>query len=635
MISEHALTGMTEVQLAAVHWDDGPMMLLAGPGSGKTRVLTSRIASLLEKSEGEKWRTLALTFTTRAADEMRERIDLLVPDSSRRLFVGTFHSFAAELLRQSGTPLGMKTDFKIYSSQADRDFLLEAALKAADIKIDEPTATMFVVLDGLRDRLVGPADCQRFFRDPMRAERYAAVYGAYESHLRNENAQDFPGLIYNAHRLLTEVPTVAARYAKTYRYVNIDEFQDTNAAQYSLIKALVGTDNKNVFVVADDDQIIYQWNGASPRRLQEFVDDFGAELLQMPTNFRCPDEVVVMANRLITNNLVRTANKKPLLAGKRRSDDTQQVRVFEFETDDEEAQGIASDIVERHSSRLRDLAVIARNKAILERVQRALELVGISSAIAQRRDSFASTPYQWLHASLQLANRRYDTRLFSQFVEATNALFSLQLDLGEINIAAAISNGDLLLASARAASQAIGIETYLRQILETLHLDLAEKNDFRKFLSNMKRLFSENERALAEGFSSVLEDGRAWRELLTEIGIARGRDHTIDAFVQELDLRSKEPRLDDQTVPLLTIHGSKGNEFAHVYLVGLAEDILPSYQSLRGASPNPLLEEERRNCFVAITRCKDSLTLSFARNYGGRPKVRSRFLGEMEAPQSV
>ncbi len=623
---DELLYSLTDVQQEAANWNDGAMMLLAGPGSGKTRVLTTRIARLFNADPTGKWRILALTFTTRAADEMRQRVEQLVPDCVERMFAGTFHSFACEVLRQSGSNVGVKTDFKIYSNHEDRLLLLSEALERAKVDLGEPLDRAFPVLDGLRDRLAGPDDCLRYFSDADRGSRFAAVYDAYMRHLQAENALDFPSIIYMAHRLFTHFPAIAERYRRTYRFTSLDEFQDTNQAQYAFVRSFTGEDYKNLFIVADDDQVIYQWNGASPQRLQQFVTDYDPAVLQMPTNFRCPKDVVMMANGLVAHNLLRTPGKNPLVAGKSDSSEIGPVRLLQFDSDDGEAVGVAADLAERHRHYAGEVAVIARTKSLLMKVQVELASLGIAAQISQRRDSFASVPYQWLHVSLQVANRRTDAREFASFVEAGNALLNLELDAEDLIAIARSSHGDFLRVW---VSEARPVTPFAAKAIDILRLELVGRNDFRRFVRGLTDLFAQTEWSLEETQPSCEEDKRAWRDLFSDISNQVGRLAPLDTFLQELDLRSKEPPMKAGVVPLLTIHGSKGNEFPHVYLVGLAEDVLPSFQSKKAGDRSPQMEEERRNCFVAITRCMDTLTLSYASKYNGWPKSPSRFLREM------
>lgn len=619
-------SGLTEVQDQAASWVDGALLLLAGPGSGKTRVLTTRIARLL--AEGAGWRVLALTFTNRAADEMRSRVVELVPDAESRLFIGTFHSFAAEVLRQSGTHIGIDTDFKIYTAQSDRLILLKEALRGASIETQMEPAKLLPIIDRLRDRLAPPDECHGLFADAEVGEMVANAYAAFNDHLLRSNVVDVGGLIYWAHRLFVKYPAIAKRYRTTYRFLCVDEFQDTNGAQYALLKAFAGDSYKNVMVVADDDQIIYQWNGAHHRRIEQFVADFDPEKLQLPTNFRCPAEVVELANRLVSHNRFRAAWKRPLLAAREIGPDSG-VRVIKSADETHEAQWIARDIGGRNFRRFGDVVVIARTKALLEGVQAALGAAGIKAQIAQRRDSFASVPYIWLHAALSVVDRRNDENVFSLFVDSGNRLMGLKLEASTLVALAKAEHGDLIKAWVREAQVHVGAAPFTVKLIEAISSYVNESIEFKRFVSSVERVFHDEQPRLEGEFASYEEDVRAWSELVKEISYVVGPDAGVERFLQELEMRSKEPPLQANVVPLLTIHGSKGNEFDHVYLAGLAEDVLPSFQSKKAGDDSAQMEEERRNCFVAITRTRSTLTLTYAERYRGWRKQPSRFLHEM------
>lgn len=623
------IESLTPIQRQASAWNDGAFLLLAGPGSGKTRVLTARIARLLAESLDDRWRILALTFTNRAADEMRGRIIDLVPEAEDRLFIGTFHSFAGEILRQNGTLLGIKTDFRIYSTTADRIELLERAMMEAGVERSFSPEKVLAVLDRLRDRLVGPDECERLFENPQHAASVSKIYAAYEDFLLSENAVDFPALIFKAHLLFSKFPAIARKYSSGYKYICLDEFQDTNSSQYRLLRALTGSSYKNVFAVADDDQIIYQWNGASHKRLEQFRNDYEPTSLQMPTNFRCPAEVVALANRLVSHNILRSPGKSPLEAGKSQLNIYDRVRLLHFSDQATEASGIAQDIADRHGSEIGKVAVIARTKALLEGVQRAVNDIGIQAQIAQRRDSFASPPYVWLHSALNLANRRTDQRMFLVFVESGAKLTGINLDFQNLVSLAATTHGDLLRTWVSEARKFEGLSEPIQKLLDITASQLAERLDHSSFIRQIISLFKSQQDGLEAEFPQFDEDTRAWAELAREITSSIGASAGLETFLQELDLRSKEPPLGPNVLPLLTVHGSKGNEFDHVYVIGLAEDVMPSFQSKSKGNNSPEMEEERRNCFVAITRCMESLTLSYSDKYRNWAKAPSRFLAEM------
>ena len=314
-----ALGKLTDIQRRAVEWDSGALLVLAGPGSGKTQVLTCRIARLLDASAEKNFRILALTFTNKAADEMKGRVAAFVPGLEERATIGTFHSFCAQVLRQHGVHLGIKPDFAIYALDNDRKALFQDALERASDEgqpVNIGDVRLLPLIDRMKARLIEPNDAPRALTRYPDAEKIALVYGLYEAELRQLNALDFNSLVLEAHKLATTYPAIAGRYRRSYPYWMIDEFQDTNSGQYRLVKAFAGNEFTNLFAVADDDQIIYQWNGASFRNIHAFLADFKAEAIQLPTNYRCPPAIVNAANRLVAYNAQRTSDKKPLLAGK-------------------------------------------------------------------------------------------------------------------------------------------------------------------------------------------------------------------------------------------------------------------------------------------------------------------------------
>ena len=272
-----ALERLSPTQRQAVDWGEGPALVLAGPGVGKTTVLTARIARLLESSKNRNFRILALTFTTKAGDEMRSRVEELVPGLKERTVVGTFHSFCAQMLRQHGSHLDIRPDFGVYDQNSDREELLKDALREAAGKGDPVSADdvrWLEAIDQLRSSLVGPQKAAGRFQNPRTGAHVARVYAIYENALQARNIMDFNGMILNASRLAHKVPAVAARIQQSYPYWMIDEFQDTSPAQYRFVRFLAGDQFRNVFAVADDDQIIYQWAGASYKQIAAFAKTF-------------------------------------------------------------------------------------------------------------------------------------------------------------------------------------------------------------------------------------------------------------------------------------------------------------------------------------------------------------------------
>ena len=616
--------------------DNGALLVMAGPGSGKTRILTTRIARLLSEEPDEPFRVLALTFTNRAADEMRERIFKLTSEAEHRLFIGTFHAFSATILRQHGQHLGIKTDFRIYSNNEDRVEIARRAIASetgSAAGLDAKHINFLGLVDRAKAKLIPPNGIAQKFQDRERGKKVETFYAAYETALEDANALDFNSLVSKAHHLFVRYPALAGRYRSVYRYWCVDEFQDTNFAQYELLKVMIGENFCNVFAVADDDQIIYQWNGADYRRLDQFRADFDATMLQIPTNYRCPPEVVTCANNLISHNHLRSKDKKPLNAGRVKCDENSVINVLQFPTDKDEARGIAQHIAGHRVGKIEQTAVLARVRRLLDPIADMLTEQGINSQVIVRRDEFQSAPFNWLHNALRLSVHNTDEQVFRAFASIFNEMFGYVLSPAEIIVQSQVDRVDLLTGWYRAVSNKIEII----EIQDAMRLAniIAQHNrgnlDHARFASAAIDVFNSwltcEERS--DSLSAFKEDLAAWRTLTEEVGLAIGPSSDSERFLQELDLRSKAPPVGHNTVSLMTIHGSKGNEFDHVYLVGLADDVLPNFHSKKKGDSSPEFEEERRSCFVAVTRCKQSLTLSYAKRYSGWPKKPSQFLREM------
>ncbi len=618
-----AISELTQPQGSAVNWGQGAMLVLAGPGSGKTQVLTTRVAKLLHDTPDRSFRVLALTFTNKAADEMSARVTALVPDQERRALIGTFHSFCMQMLQQHGSHIGIRADFAIYSLESDRLDVLKDAIRRAGLSGDD--ARFLPTIDKMKARLIQPDECARYFKDASVGQRVEAVYKAYEAALAEANALDFGSLIAQAYRLITTFPGVAARYRNTYAYWMFDEFQDTTEGQYRLIKTLAGGVFQNVFAVADDDQIIYQWNGASYQQIQRFRADYLPMELQLPTNYRCPPSIVAAANRLVIHNSQRTTSKRPLEAGKTalRYPSDQHMQVVRYTSDEVEATGIAQGIAKIDRSGWGEVAVLARTRAILEKIQAALIKEHVSAVIAQRRDDFRSPQFLWLSAVLRQALRPLDKRALEALTGAFNRWFGTNIRVDDILASSELSSRSFL--DEWASAIQLCSDQTASELAQLAAQCGREPSRFRSFIDTVLRQIPDDNDAT----SDIAEDRAAWGDLARNIGKTIGRDAPLEQFLQELAIRSKEPPMDTRTVTLMTIHGAKGKEFDHVYVVGLAEDVLPSFQSLKAGENSPEMEEERRNCFVAITRVREWLCLSYADIYRGWQKRPSRFLTEM------
>ena len=618
---------LTLFQRKAVEWDGGALLVLAGPGSGKTRVLTCRVARLLEASPNEHYRILALTFTNKAAHEMKTRIVNLVPGSEERAEINTFHGFCAQLLRQHGVHLGIKPSFEIYSRTADREALLEDALQRRSDRFERDDIRLLPRIDTLKAHMVGPKQATRYLQHqndtlPETAEHIALAYRLYEEELKRNNALDFNSLIFLAFQLL-KYPALAGHCRTLYRYWLIDEFQDTNGPQYDLLRRMAGDNFRQLFAVADDDQTIYEWNGANVRRISSLVNDFGCEVVQLTDNFRCPPRIVEAANRLVVYNVRRNLSKQSAEAAKQRSekgDSEIQCRVFSSDAD--EAYCIATDIDALDAEERGQTAVLARNRALLEAVQESLADLNVPTALLARRDDFASPQMRWLVACLKQINRPLDRRNMATLIETFRRFTGTALDAENLSLRSKADQVTLLTAWTDAVREASPPCAVTRAVDAIVCL-----------ASGSMRLSEAVERVIKcfdneDANDDFNDDVSAWRRIEREIRRARGAV-SLAQFLQEMELRSKEPVPEPGAVSLSTIHGAKGLEFDRVYLIGLAEEVLPSWHSIKNANENAALEEERRGCFVAITRTKRCLILSRANTYRGWPKRPSRFLTEM------
>jgi DNA helicase-2/ATP-dependent DNA helicase PcrA len=622
---EKALDSLSPIQQTAVSWQEGASLVLAGPGAGKTRVLTTRIARLLNESAGKRFRILALTFTTKAAAEMRDRVELLVPGvAEERTFIGTFHAFCTQILRQHGSHINIKPDFGIFGQKEDQEALLAEAIQEAvreGKSFSLSDLSFLITIKELKTRLVTPAKCLPKVRDPRTKE----VYELYEEALRKENVMDFEGLILETCRLLSTVPAVAARIRQAYPYWMIDEFQDTTPAQYWLLHYMSGGEFKNIFTVADDDQIIYYWAGASYRQIEKFRKDYSPELIQLVENHRCPPGIVAVANQLVANNTQRAPEKQLTSAG--REAPLNAISFEVFETDEIERDTIADRILALGEESWGKIVILGRTRNLLQSCLDSLKARGIKAVLAQRRDNFISPQFVWLQAALDQILRPTNKRYFNLLVNSANRVCDLELDPA------------LLMAEAEAAGEsfceywaktAISTDSAIAQRLGSFVQRLAQSRDkSREVVQEAIPLLLGTARVGDGAISDADEDHAAWAMNVKEIRSEVGRDPDLADLVQGIALRSKEPPREPNTVALMTVHSSKGLEFEIVYVVGLAEGEMPSWQSCKKGNTSPEMEEERRSCFVAITRTQEKLNLSAAKKYRDHVKPPSRFLKEM------
>ncbi|MCY4208289.1 MAG: ATP-dependent helicase [Roseovarius sp.] len=627
---------LNDSQYHAVNWEDGPLLVLAGPGSGKTRVLTYRIARMINATPDKYFKILGLTFTNKAATEMRDRIAALVPNARHRTLLTTFHSFSADLLRKHGHHIGLRPDFIILSEDADRRSLLDEAIDMANMNhFDQTSEKLLPLVNRLSENDISPEKALRALRKNSFAESemLSAIYRHYRSLMIKRNSLDFPGLISESLKILKEHPGVRKQIQRIYPYICVDEFQDTNLSQYGMLQQIVNPATRNLFVVADDDQIIYQWNGASSERLWELQKEFSMELRQLPENYRCPAEVVDLANNLISNNFSRYACKSPLKA-RRKPDNTSVVNIKRFDSFSDEANWVAANISEKSVDDRSKCAVLARAKKTLEKIVESLGERGVKGYLPLRKNEFGGASLRWLHSILRLANSRTSREHLRSICKAFFKIEGIDLSVKDIASHASAEDIDLLRGWAISVLNCKELKMHTRQFIEnSLVPKLVDRLDFGNFQDDAFAWLDglSDARPNVEGaYDEYEEEKNAWLHLVSEITAKHGREEvTLHLMLQELDLISKSPKPPDDAVPCFTIHASKGMEFDHVYLVGLVEEQLPSWAAIKKGMASREMQEERRNCFVAITRAQKTLTLSHSDHMHGWPKSPSRFISEM------
>ena len=634
-----AVETLNENQRKAVSWNGGPLLVLAGPGSGKTRVLTFRVARILEESDDAS--VLALTFTNKAAAEMRERVEQLMGQRADRAHLCTFHSFAVDILRQHGSHLGLRPDFSLITQDEDRIAILEdvvAGLPDEDDPLPSDRRNLLRFVDRLfAESYDGGEKAASLARIPTWA---SPLHRSYCEALVSGNRLDFRSLLHFACRLLKKKPGVARLVRLGWTHVCVDEFQDTNKAQYDFLRLIAPERRHNLFVVADDDQIIYQWNGASPERLAQLRQDYDMDVVQLPECYRCPPSIIALANRLITHNVGRVRNKlalKASLTSEHRDDNG--IRYGTFESPEEEAAFIPGDIRSRGLAAA-DCVVLGRTARLLAGAVSGLIGAGFEASLMRRKNDFESPAVCVLVEALRLANARHDRDILRRLCVAWKELSDRTLESDAVAAAAALSGGDFLRAWADAASATVSDR--FRAVVDRIRLDLVDALAFPGiadwFLEQGWKSWNGNDDRGGTGDQGSEDDREladeleTWRELHDDMIREYGPGSlTLNVYLQQMDLISKTPRPKPGAVRCMTVHGSKGLEFKHVYLIGMAQEVFPSFQALRKGVRSREVEEERRNCFAAITRAERTLTLTRAERYYGYSKAPSQFLDEMGA----
>ncbi|MBE0595731.1 MAG: UvrD-helicase domain-containing protein [Desulfuromonadales bacterium] len=638
------LTTLNKEQLAAVRHTEGPLLLLAGAGSGKTRVITYRIAYLLLEKGVPAESLLAMTFTNKAAREMQERVTALVGRRARDMVISTFHSLGVRLLREEIEKLGYKKNFSIYGT-ADQVRLvrdLAQQLARGDRKYD--AERLLWIISGAKNRLLGPEAFVPHPRDDYQ-QMAAVVYPRYQKALKAYNAIDFDDILLLTIRLLTEQPSVLTTWQTRFRYMMVDEYQDTNAAQYQLLRLLCAQ-HRNLCVVGDDDQSIYGWRGADLGNILDFEKDYvGARSIRLEQNYRSSGNILAAANALIRHN--RQRKEKALW-----THDGPGLRIDLVRCQDEEEE--ASTVVERiQAERFRrqlpwsDFAILYRTNVQSRAFEEQLRYENVPYVLIGGQQFFDRKEVKDILAYFRvLVNPRDEVNLLrilnfprrgigetsaDRLIRASAAqgrpLWEVLKDpaeveeLGEKTRAAAASFIALLEKYRQRFRRPASLAEVGRELLSELRM---EEELFRTADQ------PEKGKRRAENVAEVLNSLAAYQE--------REGGPTLAGFLEKVSLLDrddpgrggKDEKLGRDAVVLMSLHSSKGLEFPYVFLVGLEEDYLPHRKS-EGEGAD--VDEERRLCYVGITRARQKLTLSSAawRKKFGRlqPREASRFLAEL------
>ena len=614
---------LNENQRQAVDWGEGPLLILAGPGSGKTAVLTFRIANLVMNAPDESFRILGLTFTVKAATEMQNRIRDLLGENTRRIQLRTFHSFCTDLLRQHGSQLGLRPDFSVITDDKDRVAILGELLNGGEIEIDDPEDSLKRI-DIMLTHGISADDLPRHFPAGQedRCSALQTIFRGYVGKLVVENQLDFGSMLHFTRELLVTKPRIARQVRTVYRYVCVDEFQDTNLAQYKVLRLVAPDATTNLFVVADDDQIIFQWNGADPRRLEELKRDYQLQIIQLPENYRCPAKVVEIANLLIAHNPGRAATK---LDGVSHTHTEGTVALRVFNDFGAEIDGLISEIRSVPRNHRETCLVIARSNKLLAQVKETMIGAMVNAEIVSRHQDFASPLVQLIYFSLKLANSPDSRSILNKLCAAATMVNDITVSAEDVFAKAKVED----LTPLRAFFSLVAISDSFRMFAERGQQLLCDSLDFPLFVEQSFQVLDVLNKTDSDedAYPDYTDDRGSWQRISEEIRREHGQNASLHVFLQEMDLSPKAKSLSKDCVRLQTVHTAKGVEFENVFVIGLAEDQFPTYFAIKNGKT--AIQEERRNCFVAITRCSENLYLSYARNYFGWSKKPSRFLEEM------
>ena len=631
---------LNKPQKEAVFHTEGPLLILAGAGSGKTRVLTHRIAYLIEEKGVNPWNILAITFTNKAAEEMRQRVDSLVGIGAESIWVSTFHSMCVRILRRYIDRLGYDNRFTIYDTD-DQKTLMKEVCRKTDIDTKRFKERMLLsVISSAKNEMILPEEFELNAGGDFVQLKIAKVYKEYEAQMRANNALDFDDLLVKTVQLLETQPDVRENYQERFRYIMVDEYQDTNTVQFRLVSLLAGK-YRNLCVVGDDDQSIYKFRGANIRNILDFEKEFSdAKVIKLEQNYRSVGNVLEVANSVIRNNKGR--KEKTLWTDNEKGE---KIRLRQFDTAYDEAQFIAEDIKDEtaQGANYSDHAVLYRTNAQSRLLEEKFVAMNIPYKIVGGINFYSRREIKDVLSYLKTIDNGKDDLAVRRIINVTKRGIGLTT-INRIQESAAargigfydaLSAPDLIPGIGRSASKldsfAALIEYFKGRSEESGVTDLlTEVIEKTGYTESLEADDPEELEARVQNIDELVSKAAVYEESCSD----RGERPTLSGFLEEVALVADIDSVaeDRDYVILMTLHSAKGLEFPHVYLAGMEDGLFPSYMSISGDDPEEL-EEERRLCYVGVTRAEEKLTLTCARMRLVRGERQynsmSRFIKEM------
>ena len=615
----------------------GPVLILAGAGSGKTRVLTHRVAYLIDREGVDPYRILAITFTNKAAGEMRERVDKIVGFGSEQIWVSTFHSTCVRILRRYIDRIGFDNHFTIYDTDDQKGIMKEVCKK---LQIDTKSLRERTILNAIsaaKDELIDPARYEMLNGFDYNGSRIAKAYQEYQAVLHKNNALDFDDLIMKTVELFRADAQVLNNYQERFRYIMVDEYQDTNTAQFELIR-LLADKYRNLCVVGDDDQSIYKFRGANIRNILDFEKVYPeACVVKLEQNYRSTQVVLDAANAVIKNN--RGRKDKSLWTDKKEGN---RIHLRQFDTAYEEAEYIVSDVakkVRKGEVEYGECAVLYRTNAQARLLEERFIMEGVPYDVIGGTNFYSRREIKDILAYLKTIDNGRDDVAVKRIINVPRRGIGMTTivrvqeyaDERQISFYDALREADQIMTIGKSASKLKPFVTMIqafRSKQEFLGLSELVK-DILEITGYVKELEESDEEDAADRIENI-------DELISKV-VAYEETHdepNLSEFLEEVALVADIDQVDggDHRVLLMTLHSAKGLEFPHVYLAGLEDGIFPSYMTIMSDDPMEI-EEERRLAYVGITRAKDDLTVTYARQRMIRGETQynpiSRFVREI------